>query len=149
VLDLSRRPYVTLPVRSDGRLFTTGFSLRRGTSYVVTAAGSYGYGGATQVADASCRWAPVRRTWVPYPTAAAARAHGSLDLLVAGTAVSGPVCRPDHVYTRTIRPAATAPLRLRVANTPAGATGTMTVLVSAAGTDVRAGLPTTPTDPRG
>jgi len=146
VIDLTTQPYARVTVPADGSTTVTPFTLRAGTAYKVTAAGVYGYGDPAQVADASCRWSTVQRTWVPYPTAADAAAHGSLNLRVDGLPISASACHPrSHVYTRVIRPTTTRTLQLGVANTSAGATGALTVLVSRPATDVAAGLPTYPT----
>jgi hypothetical protein len=144
VLDLSRRPFVTVAIGADGRPRNTGFKLRRGTAYTITAAGLYGYGSPGRVADASCRWATSTRTWVPKPTRGDARAHGSLDLLVNRRPMSATTCRASHVYARTVTPRRTARLRLQVANKPTGAVGSLTILVARKGTDVSAGLPQPP-----
>ncbi len=141
-LDLTRTPYVTVRVPADGTTTRTAFRLRAGRPYRVTVAGLYGYGGPTQVADASCRWSGVQRTWVPYPTGAVARSHGSLNLRVEGRPLAGDAChRASHVYSRVVRPTRTAPLRLAVATRATGASGWLRVLVSAPGTDVAPGLP--------
>ncbi len=134
VLDLSRRPFVTFTTRVDGRGRTTGFKLRRGTAYKVTATGVYGFGRPNQVADASCRWSSGTR-WVPSPTRTDLRRHGSLNLLVNGRAF-GQTCRAGHVYNMIVKPRRTGAMRLRVANTPTGASGNLTVIVSRRGTNV-------------
>ena len=144
ILDLRRRPFVTVRVRSTGAVKTTGFKLRRGYAYKVTVAGVYGYGTPAQVADGSCRWKATTRTWVPRPTTADARRHGSLNLLVNGRAISGSPCRATHVYSTTVRPRSTGALRLQVANRPTGASGDLTVLVSRPATTVTSGLPKPP-----
>ncbi|MGA8210382.1 MAG: hypothetical protein WB798_09535, partial [Nocardioidaceae bacterium] len=138
------KPYAAVTVPADGRTVATPFTLRKGVRYQLTAAGLYGYGGPDQVADASCRWSPSQRRWSPWPTAAVARSHGSLNLTVDGVRVSASTCRADHLYTRTLTPTATRALRLRVANSPALANGSLTLLVSKPGAPVRAGLPTYP-----
>jgi hypothetical protein len=119
---------------------TTGFKLRKGYGYTVTASGLFGYGTPSQVADASCRWSPSARSWTPYPGKAEAKTHGSLNLLVNGRAVSASTCQPAHVYATTVRPSTTGPLKLQVANKPAGASGSLRVLVARTGTDVSSGL---------
>ncbi len=144
ILDLSKRPFVTVAVPSNGRAISTPFKLRRGATYKITAAGTYGYGGPGQVADASCRWAPSTKTWVPNPTRTDARSHGTLNLQVNRRPMSASTCRAGHVYTKSVTPRTTAAMRLRVSNRPAGAVGTLTVLVSRAGTNVSAGLPKAP-----
>ena len=145
ILDLRKRPFVTVAVSPKGTVKTTGFRLRKGYAYKVTAAGVYGYGAPTQVADASCRWSPGSRGWAPYPATAVARSNGSLNLLVNGKPISTKTCRADHVYAVTVKPKATGPLRLQVMNKPTGATGSVRVLVSRSTTNVGAGLPVVPT----
>jgi hypothetical protein len=142
VLDLTRTPYATLTVPVDGSRLTTAFKLRGGTAYKVTAAGLYGYGAPTDVADASCVWSTTTGTWRPWPSVATAAAHGSLNLLVNGARMSVSSCSAGHVYTKVITPRRTARLALRVANTAAGADGTLVVTVSRRGTDVTRALPT-------
>jgi hypothetical protein len=124
---------------------TTGFKLRKGYAYKVTAAGLYGYGTPTQVADASCRWSPRAGGWAPYPATDVARTRGSLNLLVNGKPISSRTCRATHTYAVTVKPKATGPLELQVANKPTGATGSLRVLVSRSTTDVGSGLPAVPT----
>ncbi|QWZ07822.1 hypothetical protein KRR39_20920 [Nocardioides panacis] len=143
VLDLRKRPFVTVAVPVNGTTRRTPFKLRRGIAYKVTAAGVYGYGTAAQVADASCRWSPTSRRWMPAPTRAGRKAHGALDLLVNGRAVAAG-CHSSHVYTRTVKLKRTGALALRVANRPAGASGSLTVLVSRRTTNVSSGLPQAP-----
>jgi len=145
ILDLRKRPFVTVAVSPKGTVKTTGFKLRKGYAYKVTAAGVYGYGAPAQVADASCRWSPGSRGWAPYPATAVARSNGSLNLLVNGKPISTKTCRADHVYAVTVKPKATGPLRLQVMNKPTGATGSVRVLVSRSTTNVGAGLPVVPT----
>ena len=77
------------------------------------------------------------------PTRAGRRAHGALDLLLNGRAVASS-CRSTHVYSRTVKLKRTGALKLRVANRPAGASGTLTVLVSRSTTNVTSGLPQAP-----
>ena len=134
VLDLSRRPFVTFTMSASGRARTTGFKLRGGTAYKVTATGVYGFGRPDQAADASCRWASGTR-WVKSPTRADLRVHGSLNLLVNGR-MFGQTCRASHVYNMIVKPRRTSKMQLRIANTPAGATGNLTVIVSRRGTNV-------------
>ena len=141
ILDLRRRPFVTVPVRSDGTVRTTGFRLRGGTAYKITAASVYGFGTPAQVADSSCRWWRGTR-WVPNPTAADARSHGSLSLLVNRRAITT-TCHASHVYSRIVKTQRTGRLRLQVANRRGGS-GNLTVLVSRRSTDVRSGLPRPP-----
>jgi hypothetical protein len=74
---------------------------------------------------------------VPAPTAADARVHGSLNLLVNGRAFPS-TCRAGHVYTRTVTTLRTRTMRLRIMNTPAGATGSLRVIVARPGTNVSA-----------
>ncbi len=143
ILDLSKRPYVTVSVGADGRARTSGFKLRRGTAYKITAAGVYGFGTPGQVADASCEWSSGTR-WVSAPTRATARSHGSLNLLVNRRPISASACHAGHVYATVVKPRRTGTLRLQVANRPAGAAGSLTVLVSRRGTDVTGGLPKAP-----
>ena len=115
-----------------GAVKTTGFKLRKGYAYKVTAAGLYGYGTPRQVADASCRWSPRPRGLGALPgDRRRPRTHGSLNLLVNGTPISASDL-PDHARLRDDRqaPSAPAPLKLQVANKPTGATGTLRVLVS-------------------
>jgi hypothetical protein len=145
ILDLRKRPFVTVTVSPKGAVKTTGFKLRKGYAYKVTAAGLYGYGTPTQVADASCRWSPGARGWAPYPARDIARTHGSLNLLVNGKPVSAKTCRTSHAYAVTVKPRVTGPLRLQVANKPTGATGSLRVLVSRSTTNVKSGLPAVPT----
>ncbi len=146
VLDLTRRPFARVRVPADGRTVATWFRLERGHSYRLTVAGVYGYGDPAQVADASCRWSVVDRSWTPYPSRAVAAAHGSLNLLVDGAPVSAAGCHPgSHVYARTLTPTRTRALRLRVANPPTTRWAALTVLVSRRGADVRGGLPRLPT----
>ena len=145
-LDLTTAPYAAVTVPADGSTTTTPFRLRAGTAYQVTAGGLYGYGDPAQVADASCRWSTLSRTWLPHPSATVTASHGSLNLRVDGQRINDSACHPrSHVYSRVVRPASTRALQLSVANTPAGATGALTVVVSRPGTDVGAGLPTYPT----
>jgi hypothetical protein len=141
VLDLTRTPYARLTVPVTGRRLVTAFKLRRGTTYKVTAAGLYGYGAPTDVADASCSWSTTTGSWRATPTAAVAAAHGSLNLLVNGARMSVSSCSDSHVYTKVIKPTRTAKLALRVANTAPGAAGTLAVTVSRRGTDVTKALP--------
>lgn len=145
ILDLRKRPFVTVSVSPKGTVKTTGFKLRKGYAYKVTAAGVYGYGTPTQVADASCRWSPGSRGWTPYPATDVARTHGSLNLLVNGRPISAKTCRAGHVYAVTVKPKVTGPLKLQVMNKPTGASGSVRVLVSRSTTDVRSGLPVVPT----
>jgi hypothetical protein len=144
ILDLRKRPFVTVRVSSRGGVKTTGFKLHKGYAYKVTVAGVYGYGSPAQVADASCRWNVTIHKWVPAPTVADARRHGSLNLLVNGRAVSASSCRATHVYSTTVKPRRTGPLRLQVSNRPTGASGSLTVLVSRPATVVTSGLPAAP-----
>jgi hypothetical protein len=144
ILDLRKRPFVTVTLSPKGGLKTTGFKLRKGYAYKVTAAGVYGYGTPTQVADASCRWSPGGRGWAPYPATDVARTHGSLNLLVNGRPISARTCRAGHVYAVTVKPKATGPLTLQVMNKPTGASGSLRVLVSRSTTDVGSGLPAAP-----
>jgi hypothetical protein len=145
ILDLRKRPFVTVTVSPKGAVKTTGFKLRKGYAYKVTAAGLYGYGTPTQVADASCRWSPGARGWAPYPANDVARTHGSLNLLVNGKPISAKTCRTTHAYAMTVKPKVTGPLKLQVANKPTGATGSLWVLVSRSTTNVTSGLPAVPT----
>ena len=108
ILDLRKRPFVTVTVSPKGAVKTTGFKLRKGYAYTVTAAGLYGYGTPTQVADASCRWSPGSRGWAPYPAVDVARTHGSLNLLVNGKPISAKTCRTTHAYAVTVKPKVTA-----------------------------------------
>ena len=144
VLDLRKRKYVTVTLSPKGAVKTTGFKLRKGYAYTVTASGLYGYGSPSQVADASCRWSPTAKTWTPYPGNAEAKTHGSLNLLVNGKAISANTCQPAHVYAKTVKPTKTGPLKLQVANKPTGATGSLRVLVSRTGTDVTPGVVPSP-----
>ena len=144
ILDLRKRPFVTVTVSPKGAVKTTGFKLRKGYAYKVTAAGLYGYGSPTQVADASCRWSPGARGWAPYPATDIARTHGSLNLLVNGKPISAKTCRTTHAYAMTVKPKVTGPLKLQVANKPTGATGSLRVLVSRSTTNVTSGLPAVP-----
>jgi hypothetical protein len=144
VLDLGARRYAAVAVPADGRRVATSFRLRAGTRYTITAAGLYGYGGPAQVADASCRWSGVSHRWSPYPSGLVQRAHGSLNLLVDGDRLVDSLCHRGHVYRRTLTPRRTGPLHLQVANTAAGADGTLRVLVSRPGRDVSPGLPAYP-----
>jgi hypothetical protein len=144
VLDLDGQRYASVTVPADGTAKVTSFRLLAGTTYQVTAAGIYGYGAPAQVADASCRWAVASRSWTPYPSRAVMAAHGSLNLRVDGQRISAKTCRRDHVYTRLVTPDRTRTLKLQVANRPAGASGSLRVLVSRPGTDVSAGLPRDP-----
>ena len=145
ILDLRKRPFVTVTVSPKGAVKTTGFKLRKGYAYKVTAAGVYGYGTPTQVADASCRWSPGSRGWAPYPATDIARTHGSLNLLVNGKPISARTCRATHAYAVTVKPKVTGPLKLQVANKPTGASGSLRVLVSRSTTNVTSGLPVVPT----
>src|SRR6478672_3692853 len=145
ILDLRKRPFVTVTVSPKGAVKTTGFKLRKGYAYKVTAAGLYGYGTPSQVADASCRWSPGSRGWAPYPATDVARTHGSLNLLVNGKPISAKTCRTTHAYAVTVKPKVTGPLTLQVANKPTGATGSLRVLVSRSTTNVTSGLPVVPT----
>ncbi|CAN5494287.1 hypothetical protein BH10ACT10_BH10ACT10_15980 [soil metagenome] len=144
ILDLRKRKFVTVTLSPKGAVKTTGFKLRRGYGYTVTASGTYGYGTPAQVADASCRWSPTAETWTPYPGNADAKTHGSLNLLVNRRAISAKTCRATHVCSRTVKPSKTGPLTLQVANKPTGATGSLRVLVSRTGTDVTTGLVAAP-----
>jgi hypothetical protein len=144
ILDLRKRKFVTVTLSPKGAVKTTGFKLRRGYGYTVTAAGVFGYGHPSQVADASCRWSPTTHTWTPYPGSAELRTHGSLNLLVNGRRISASTCKPTHVYATTVKQNKTGPLKLQVANTPAGVSGSLRVLVSRTGTNVSTGLPAPP-----
>ena len=145
ILDLRKRPYVTLSASSNGTVKTTPFKLRKGYAYKVTVAGVFGYGTPSQVADASCRWSPSTRTWTPYPGTAEAKAHGSLNFMVNGKRISASTCRSSHVYAMNLKPKTTAAIKLQVANKPAGAVGSLRVLVARSTTNVTAGLPQAPT----
>ncbi|NUR07029.1 MAG: hypothetical protein HOQ22_03325 [Nocardioidaceae bacterium] len=142
-VDLSTTPYRAVTVPATGAVKQTSFTLAAGTTYQVTAAGLYGYGAPTDVADASCRWSASSHRWVPSPSTDVATTHGSLNLLVNDVRVSS-TCEADHVYTTTVKPTRTAPLRLQVANTARGASGSLVVAVSKRGTDVSRALPTYP-----
>ncbi len=145
VLDLSSQRYAALSVPADGTAKVTPFRLRAGTTYQLTAAGLYGYGSPSEVADASCRWSGTARRWLPYPSRSVAAAHGSLNLRVDGSRFVAATCHPrSHVYTRTITPTSTRTVRLDVANVRPRADGALRVLVSRPGVDVTAGLPTYP-----
>lgn len=144
LLDLRQRKFVTVAVSPKGAVKTTDFELRKGYGYTVTASGLYGYGTPSQVADGSCRWSPSTKTWTPYPGNAEAKAHGSLNLLVNGRAISVKTCHSSHVYSTNVRPSRTGPLTLQVANVPTGATGSLRVLVARTGTSVTTGLVAAP-----
>ncbi len=141
VLNVQRTPYAAVSVPATGAATATSFKLRRGVTYKITAAGLYGYGGPAEVADASCTWTGAG--WSATPAAEVARARGSLDLLVNGAPVAT-ACRGSHVYTKLVTPKRTGRLTLRVANTAAGTTGSLTVLVSRRYANVQRGLPTYP-----
>jgi len=144
VLDLTRTPYAKLVVPVTGSRLTSAFKLRRGTPYKITAAGLYGFGAPTDVADASCSWSTSAGAWRASPSSTVAAAHGSLNLVVNGARMSVSTCSGSHVYTKVIKPTRTAKLNLRVANTATGADGTLVVAVSRPGTDVTKALPTYP-----
>ena len=145
VLDLRKRKFVTVTLSPTGAVKTTGFKLRKGYGYRVTASGLFGYGTPSQVADASCRWSPTTRSWTPYPGKVELKTHGSLNLLVNGRRISASTCTPTHVYAMTVKPSRTGPLRLQVANKPTGVSGALRVLVSRTGTDVGSGVAVAPT----
>jgi hypothetical protein len=144
VLKLATKPYARLVVRPDDEPVVSTFSLARGTTYKITAAGLYTYGRPDQVADAGCAWSPGEDDWVASPGKAVAASHGSLNLTVNGQKVTD-ACHPKgHRYTLRLTPKRTGPLRLRVHNRVAGASGRIVVLVSERGGDVDRALPTYP-----
>ena len=145
VVKLDRTPYRRLVVSPDGTTLTTRFSLEKGRTYKLTAAGLYPYGRPDQVADAACAWSTTARAWRSGPDAATRARHGSLDLTVNGRALFGGECRDrKHTYRLHYTPKRTAPLRLRVANAVPGATGAVVLLVSRKSTDIGAALPSFP-----
>ncbi len=144
VLKLAGKPFARLVVRPDGDPVVSRFALEKGTTYKITAAGLFTYGRPDQVADASCVWSTAASRWVTSPSSAEAAAHGSLNLTVNGRKVADSCHRKGHKYTLRLTPRRTGPLRLRVHNAEADATGRLVVLVSKRGTDVAAALPRYP-----
>ena len=144
VLKLAAKPFARLVVRPDGEPVVSRFALEKGTTYKITAAGLFTYGRPDQVADASCVWSPAADDWVASPAAATTAVHGSLNLTVNGHKVADSCHRKGHKYTLRLTPRRTGPLRLRVHNGDAGASGRLVVLVSKRGTDVGDALPQYP-----
>jgi hypothetical protein len=141
VLKLGTKPFARIVVRPDGEPVVSRFSLAKGTTYKITAAGLFTYGTPDQVADAGCVWSPQARDWVTSPGAAVAATHGSLNLTANGQPVAT-TCHPKgHKYTLRLTPRRTGPLVLRVHNQVPGASGRLVVLVSKRGTDVAQALP--------
>jgi hypothetical protein len=142
VLDLSRRGSTTVRVPVTGERIRTPFNLREGTSYTVTTAGLFSFGGPSQAADAVCTWSTDREEWVPRPSTQTQSRHGRLALLVDGKRILGNRCRPaTHVYRGTVTPGATRPLTLAVPVRHRNATGSLTVVISRSAKAGRAALP--------
>ena len=141
VLKLAGKPFARLAVRPDGEPVVSRFALEKGTTYKITAAGLFTYGRPDQVADAGCVWSTAANGWVASPDPATAAAHGSLNLTVNGHKVADSCHRRGHKYTLRLTPKRTGPLRLRIHNDGADASGRIVVLVSKRGTDITDALP--------
>lgn len=145
VLDLSRRGYAKVTVPVTGQPVKTRFKLAKGSTYTITAAGLYSYGGPSQAADAGCTWSSSAGTWTSRPSARITRKHGRLELLVNGRRLFGSQCRSgSHTYRARFTATAERPLTLNVPVRHRRATGALTVVVSRGPAKSRPALPTYP-----
>ena len=100
----------------------TSFALRAGRRYLLTARGTYRYGGDRMTADAECARRPGDGRWRPTSEWEGAPGYGHLDLEVAGEngdwtprTDTGRGCDTrDHVYLRTVLATKDAPLVVRL-----------------------------------
>jgi hypothetical protein len=144
-LDLTLRASPGVNVRTDGRVTRTPFKLRKGTTYLVTAAGLYSYGTPRQVGDAVCTWSPRRPTWSTRPAPRERAAFGRLVLAADDRPLFPSTCRRSHVYRTRYTATSNGRLRLSVLGGQRGGSGTLRVVVSRARQDVSRMLPSYPT----
>lgn len=145
VIDLRRTPYARISVPADGRVVETGFKVAAGSTYSVTAAGLYTFGGPGQVGDAVCTWDTRSQDWVSTPARRVKRTYGRLRLLVNGKQVLGDACRGNHTYRGEITLRRDQHVRLRVAGKHPSSRGRLTVVVGRQRAKVGAALPSYPT----
>lgn len=139
-VNLSRRPMRRIAVPNDGSVAETGYLLRAGRTYKITAAGLHRYGTPFQVGDATCTYQRKTDTWSPKPGKRKARA---LNLIVNGQSIFGEQCAANHVYRASFTPKRDVPLRLRV-HGKRQRTGRLTVVLSRRSSRVGKLLPTYP-----
>ena len=118
----STRQSPTCRLPATGERTTTPFALRAGQRYLLTATGTYRYGGGDLQADAECSRRPGGAAGARHRRGRGSRATATSTCEVAGEAAdwipvtdTGRGCDTTrHAYTRTVLPRADAPLVLRV-----------------------------------
>lgn len=143
VIDLRPFPYRSFTVPANGKVVETRFKVRAGSTYSLTTAGLYGFGGPDEVADAVCSWSPRQQAWTATPGRAVRRENGRLALVVNGSRPFGDSCRGSHRYRTELKPTRTGTLKVRVL-APASSRGRLTVVVGRKAANVSAALPVYP-----
>jgi hypothetical protein len=141
VIDLRRYAYTRVRVPANGEVVETGFKLRGGVTYSLTAAGLYSFGGPDEVADAVCTWSRRDQAWVPRPRRAVKRRYGDLALVVNGRRPFERDCRGSHTYRTEFSTEHDRKLRLQVRGRHPSSRGRITVVIGRKRARVRPALP--------